>query len=1061
MQAFIVSGLPFFQWLIKTSLQGSLLIGLIFLVKLLLRDRLSVRWYSYLWLLLLLRLALPWVPNSRISVFNLVPEQAWPARTELASSTGSTTAEFLTPQTGTHGPTVSPQPETAPVAGDVSVALSDEGASAQSVSERLVGTLPWVWLIGVLGLGACICIRNVVHWRAIKRERPVTDQTILDLLEDSKMQMRVQTIVGVIVTDSVRSPALFGFVRPRLLLPRGLVETLSLEELQHVFLHELAHLKRRDIYLGWLVSLLQVIHWFNPLVWFALCRLRSDQELACDRLVLSTMTAGEPAKYGQTIVKLFEQFSQINYLPSMAGIMEDTSQLERRIRMIANPNRKSRTQSVVAMLLLVALTCVALTDAHPAHASVDSLDLKVPAGLQRNVLLYLSFDRDGGTRAVDISGMDFHGALHGCEYTDEGRVGGAMRFDGEDDHISIPGVKLHAFSFSAWVKTRTESMNNRRLFLLDSGEEYYAVQGTSRGDVELSGADFGDDDPEPIPMREFVVNDWTYVTTTFDGDAFSVYKNGVLTRSGRGLHRGLTGTAYVGGTEKQRGAFWHGAMDEVALFNRALTGNEIKQLHSMAGGVTAPRFTTSSTVDHERQGAAQFEGAWRGLAVDKPEDGSSRDSLALELKVDGAGRLAGIAAGNFVDSAYCRLQNVKLDGKRLSFEVRHRIQGMRMGITLELKDGTLQGEGAPIDLDEDRCDITLQRDSSRRGVPDVSGPKRGGPVLHYSFDDKGSHVNDGSGQGHHATVHGARYEPNGRVGGAMSFDGNDDYISSPNISLREFTFSAWVKTDTGVLNNRRLFMLSDGQRCYALQCNVGSSVGIYVADDVEVNEYDWTLPLGKWIHVTVTHDGNVFKIYRNGRLTETGLIETSGVTGMFCIGGTDRHRGGFWQGMIDELFVFNRALSDVEVARLYGSVAGAGDESLRPRRTDEPITSGEDTSGSRFAGVWSGMAVDKPGDGNSRDSLTLVLKISEQGRLTGTASGDFVKGGLSELKNLKLMLNRKGSAIGISCEIAHRIAGLRMRVTLGLEDGTLKGEALPIDFDEDSCDILLKKGSFR
>jgi len=95
----------------------------------------------------------------------------------------------------------------------------------------------------------------------------VTDQQILDLLEDCKMQMGVRTIVAVVVTDRTRSPALFGFLRPRILLPQGLIETLSLDELHYVFLHELAHLKRRDIYLAWLVCLLQVLHWFNPLIW--------------------------------------------------------------------------------------------------------------------------------------------------------------------------------------------------------------------------------------------------------------------------------------------------------------------------------------------------------------------------------------------------------------------------------------------------------------------------------------------------------------------------------------------------------------------------------------------------------------------------------------------------------------------------------------------------------------------------------------------------------------------------------------------------------------------------
>jgi len=99
--------------------------------------------------------------------------------------------------------------------------------------------------------------------------------------------------------------------------------------------------------------------------------------------------------------------------------------------------------------------------------------------------------------------------------------------------------------------------------------------------------------------------------------------------------------------------------------------------------------------------------------------------------------------------------------------------------------------------------------------------------------------------------------------------------------------------------------------------------------------------------------------------------------------------------------------------------------------------------------------VDKPDEGSSRDSLTLELSVNESGGLSGVASGEFVRGGYSELKNLKLSGNR------ISFEVAHRIANLRMAVTLELRDGTLKGKALPIDFDEDSCDIVLQRESSR
>ena len=62
----------------------------------------------------------------------------------------------------------------------------------------------------------------------------------------------------------IKTPTLFGFIRPRLLLPKEMLEEASHEEMQYIFLHELAHLKRLDIYLGWLTSVIQILHWFNP-----------------------------------------------------------------------------------------------------------------------------------------------------------------------------------------------------------------------------------------------------------------------------------------------------------------------------------------------------------------------------------------------------------------------------------------------------------------------------------------------------------------------------------------------------------------------------------------------------------------------------------------------------------------------------------------------------------------------------------------------------------------------------------------------------------------------------
>src|SRR4030042_5275942 len=73
MEAFNMQLMRFFDWLLWASLQGTVLIVLIVLVQKILRRRLPVRWHYILWLLLLIRLAVPWLPESRISVFNLVP----------------------------------------------------------------------------------------------------------------------------------------------------------------------------------------------------------------------------------------------------------------------------------------------------------------------------------------------------------------------------------------------------------------------------------------------------------------------------------------------------------------------------------------------------------------------------------------------------------------------------------------------------------------------------------------------------------------------------------------------------------------------------------------------------------------------------------------------------------------------------------------------------------------------------------------------------------------------------------------------------------------------------
>jgi beta-lactamase regulating signal transducer with metallopeptidase domain len=261
-------------------------------------------------------------------------------------------------------------PEDAPKVITATAEPSKEGASRlKQAFSGAANILPFLWLTGALALAIYVGANNFILLRIVRRERPLTEQKILDLVEDCKAQMRVRTILGLVATDKVKSPALFGFIRPRLLLPAEMIENISREELRYVFLHELAHLKRHDIYIGWLTSILQVLHWFNPFVWMAFYRIRADRELACDALVLARTQADESKNYGRTIVSLIERFSQPRQLPALAGILETKTQLKRRITMIAQFKKNSYQWSPLAVILIIILGCVSLPDAKRTKAA--------------------------------------------------------------------------------------------------------------------------------------------------------------------------------------------------------------------------------------------------------------------------------------------------------------------------------------------------------------------------------------------------------------------------------------------------------------------------------------------------------------------------------------------------------------------------------------------------------------------------------------------------------------------------------------------------------------------
>ena len=378
MQALFDSTDAFFAWLWRASWQASVLIVLVLLAQSLLRRQLTPRWRHALWVLVVIRLALPWSLESRVSLFNWFNGQ---------SRFSSVTSPGDKPETLPG----KPEPE--------KVMLNPQGPRPSSVSPEVATTVsgsipppapaprlwwlkwfPWLWVAGVVGLPSFLLMTTYRLGRRVRRQRPLTDAAVLNLVEDCKQEMVVRTPLTLVETSAVSSPSLYGFIRPRLLLPAGMTQRFSPAELRHVFLHELGHVKRGDIPMNWLTTALLTLHWFNPLVWYAFSRMRVDRELACDALALSYAEEMENQSYGQTIIKLLEGFSRPAIAPGLVGILENKTQLKERINMIAKFKKTNRWPAL-AIVLFTGLGLVALTDAQTGQGAKDRAEKSSTQGV--------------------------------------------------------------------------------------------------------------------------------------------------------------------------------------------------------------------------------------------------------------------------------------------------------------------------------------------------------------------------------------------------------------------------------------------------------------------------------------------------------------------------------------------------------------------------------------------------------------------------------------------------------------------------------------------------------
>jgi beta-lactamase regulating signal transducer with metallopeptidase domain len=225
-----------------------------------------------------------------------------------------------------------------------------------TVSPGVVRLAVLVWLL----VSVALTVRTVRRLRAgsaiARSARPAGSGILAGAVRDTKRRLGIRRPVDVRVGGVVAAPFVSGLFRQRLYLP-GSALSWNLDELCSVLMHELAHVRRRDLVRLVLIEVATAIHWFNPLVWRAARRANLEFEMACDDVACDG--GGSPVDYARQLVYFAGRAAGAARAPGMAA----RPGLEYRVRNIIHPGDNAplgRTRRWLAFVVTGLLALVML-----------------------------------------------------------------------------------------------------------------------------------------------------------------------------------------------------------------------------------------------------------------------------------------------------------------------------------------------------------------------------------------------------------------------------------------------------------------------------------------------------------------------------------------------------------------------------------------------------------------------------------------------------------------------------------------------------------------------------
>ncbi len=282
---------------------------------------------------------------------------------QIPRDTGRLPTDIESLKTNVHREAVSSAARSSPATGSTAAVVPPavlQPAHRQRLTITAIVMLVWAAVVAIL-IGRLIKT-NLSFFLKVRRAKDVDPATLP--VGWSGRPSGLARSIPVAEIEDLTAPAAWGLLRPRILMPSGLIQKMQPQPLTWVLLHELMHIRRGDLWLNIFERLVQIVYFFHPAVWVATRVINVHREFACDDASLALRLDIPRKECGQVLVWIAEQAQAHRTSAAIApaqGLFGSYTFIQKRLLRILDTDRPLSTRlSRGAAVLLVGLAVLTL-----------------------------------------------------------------------------------------------------------------------------------------------------------------------------------------------------------------------------------------------------------------------------------------------------------------------------------------------------------------------------------------------------------------------------------------------------------------------------------------------------------------------------------------------------------------------------------------------------------------------------------------------------------------------------------------------------------------------------